>query len=211
MCSHVSQFKAINQDHHWVMVGEWSPASTDCAININGRQAGSRYDGSYKGGGNNNGAVMNANIGSCEPWRGVASGWSQEHKDDLARWWEVGMDAYYSGSGGFFWAWKTEEGTAEDFSYVAGVKNGWIPKDPKTRPHGFHCGKKTGMGGAINLSNDSDDSSSGTAGSSSQQQQQQSAAMAARGSGVAYGPPAWISVPVFGPALIVLGLIALFY
>ena len=31
------------------MVGEWSLASTDCAQWLNGRNIGSRYDGSYPG------------------------------------------------------------------------------------------------------------------------------------------------------------------
>lgn len=200
MCSHVAQFKQINSEHHWIMTGEWSPASTDCAININGRQAGSRYDGSYKGGGNNNGAVQNANIGSCAPWRGSASKWSQAQKDDLARWWETGMDAYYSGAGGFFWAWKTEDGTAEDFSYVAGVKNGWIPKNPRARPHGFHCpGVKEE--GAINLSNGSSDG--GTTGKSQ-------ASMAKRGVGGIAVRSSYVPCSIFGSTLIVVGLIVLF-
>ncbi len=33
----------------WLMVGEWSLASTDCATSLNGRGIGARYDGSFPG------------------------------------------------------------------------------------------------------------------------------------------------------------------
>lgn len=156
-CSRRDLFADINKNHHWVMVGEWSPTFTDCAISINGRDSGSRYDGSFIG------EKKGPAIGSCDFQRGPASNWSKDAKRTLAKMWEYGMDSYYTGVGGecksssdhrsmcedpdsgyvcssgFVWTWKTEAGTAEDLSYVAGVDNGWIPRDPMLRPAGFHC------------------------------------------------------------------------
>jgi glucan 1,3-beta-glucosidase len=44
-----SESSSLENYQNWVVVGEWSPAMTDCAKYLNGRGVGSRYDGTYPG------------------------------------------------------------------------------------------------------------------------------------------------------------------
>ncbi|CAO1634250.1 unnamed protein product [Parajaminaea phylloscopi] len=157
ICARREEFRSVNENQHWSITGEWSPAFTDCAININGRGSGSRYDGSYL----SNGKPVNPKpLGSCDFQRGLASNWTTQTKHQLGKMWELGMDSFYAGSGGFFWTWKTEPGVSEDFSYVAGIKNGWIPTDPTLRPLGYHCnGAAVNVGGNMNSTGASSTSS----------------------------------------------------
>jgi glucan 1,3-beta-glucosidase len=65
---------------------QWTPAFTDCAINLNGRGVGSRYDGTHPD-------AQGQKYGSCGPKRGPAEGWSAGYKKLLARMWSVQRDA----------------------------------------------------------------------------------------------------------------------
>ncbi|KAJ7167407.1 glycoside hydrolase family 5 protein [Mycena crocata] len=103
----------------WVIVGEWSPASTDCAKYLNGRGVGSRYDGSYPG---------SQRIGSCTGLTGAASTFSYNYKTFLRKFWEAQVISYEKGQGWIQWTWKAEN--ADEWSYQAGLANEWIPRSP---------------------------------------------------------------------------------
>lgn len=64
----------------WLIVGEWSPAITDCAESLNGRGVGSRYDGTYPG---------STKVGSCTGFTGSASTFSSSYKTFLRQFWEA--------------------------------------------------------------------------------------------------------------------------
>ncbi|KAG1754937.1 glycoside hydrolase family 5 protein [Suillus paluster] len=103
----------------WVIVGEWTPASTDCATWLNGRGTGARYDGSMSG---------SSYVGSCTGKSGNATSFSSDYKTFMRQYWEAQVISYEKGDGWIQWTWKAEN--ADDWSYQAGLKYGWIPQDP---------------------------------------------------------------------------------
>ncbi|KDR85716.1 hypothetical protein GALMADRAFT_51675 [Galerina marginata CBS 339.88] len=103
----------------WTVVGEWTPAANDCAKYLNGRGAGSRYDGSYPG---------STRVGSCDGLTGKASSFSDSYKTFLRQYWEAQVISYEKAQGWIQWTWKAE--VADEWSYQAGLANGWIPQDP---------------------------------------------------------------------------------
>lgn len=102
-----------------MIVGEWTPAATDCAKYLNGRGVGARYDGSYPG---------STFVGSCTGLTGSASTFSSAYKTFLRQYWEAQVISYEKGDGWIQWAWKAEN--ADDWSYQAGLAGGWIPQNP---------------------------------------------------------------------------------
>jgi glucan 1,3-beta-glucosidase len=119
----------LNNFSLWVVVGEWTPAATDCAKYLNGRGVGSRYDGTYPG---------SSRIGSCTGKTGKASTFSASYKTFLRRYWEAQTITYEKGQGWIQWTWKAEQ--ADDWSYQAGLANGWIPRNPADRQYPGICG-----------------------------------------------------------------------
>ncbi|KAJ3838851.1 glycoside hydrolase family 5 protein [Lentinula raphanica] len=104
----------------WLIVGEWTPAQTDCAKYLNGRGNGARYDGSLPG---------STFVGSCTGLTGSASTFSSSFKTFLRQYWEAQVIAYERGGSGWIqWTWKAEN--ADEWTYQAGLANGWIPQDP---------------------------------------------------------------------------------
>jgi len=65
----------------WKIVGEWTPAMTDCAQYINGRGAGARYDGTISQGARS--------YGSCGDKTGKGFSFTQDYKDFLRQSWEA--------------------------------------------------------------------------------------------------------------------------
>ncbi|KAK7434061.1 hypothetical protein VKT23_020387 [Stygiomarasmius scandens] len=125
-CSRASTLESFDL---WPIVGEWTPAMTDCAKYLNGRGIGSRYDGTYPG---------SSFIGPCYGQTGKASTFTQEYKTTLRKFWEAQVIAYEKGGAGWIqWTWKAED--ADDWSYQAGLENGWIPKDPTERVYPNIC------------------------------------------------------------------------
>ena len=124
-CSKASDLK---QAPLWVVVGEWSPASTDCAKYLNGRGVGARYDGTRRD---------SSRVGSCTGKSGSASNFSSNYKKFLRQFWEAQATAYENGQGWIQWAWKAEN--ADEWSYQAGLKYGWIPKNPTDRRYPDIC------------------------------------------------------------------------
>jgi len=107
----------------WTIVGEWTPAYTDCAKYLNGRGSGSRYDGSFSG---------STRVGSCTGFTGAASSFTSAYKTNLRKFWEAQVQTYEKGSGWIQWTWKTEDGNGEEWSYQKGLQYGWIPQNPTT-------------------------------------------------------------------------------
>jgi glucan 1,3-beta-glucosidase len=112
-----------------VVVGEWSPAVTDCAKYLNGRFIGSRYDGTYPG---------SKLIGSCKGFTGKASTFSSSYKTYLRQYWEAQAITYENVHGWIQWTWKTE--MADEWSYQAGLDYGWIPQNPTDHRYPNICG-----------------------------------------------------------------------
>ncbi|ORY35550.1 putative cellulase [Naematelia encephala] len=116
----------------WLMVGEWSLATTDCAPSLNGRGIGARYDGSYSG---------SSYVGDCRTKSGDGSSFSQEYKDFMREFYDAQVQTYENNAQGWIhWTWKTE--AAADWSYSAGLAGGWIPYDPTNHQHSIQsiCG-----------------------------------------------------------------------
>jgi len=103
---------------------------TDCAKYLNGRGVGARYDGT-KGGSDR--------IGSCTPFTGKGSSFSSSFKTFLRQMWEAQVISFESGGiGWLMWDWKNEE--ADEWSYQAGLKYGWIPSNPDNLEFPNICG-----------------------------------------------------------------------
>ncbi len=112
----------------WTIVGEWTPAATDCATYLNGRGVGARYDGSYAG---------SSRVGSCTGLTGSRSSFSSSYKTFLRQYWEAQTITYEKGAGWIQWTWKAER--ADDWSYQAGLAGGWIPQNPTQRQYPNIC------------------------------------------------------------------------
>ena len=76
-CSHGSDLSSFDL---WTIVGEWTPAATDCAKYLNGRGIGARYDGTFPG---------SSRVGSCSGLTGKSSGFSSSYKTFLRQYWEA--------------------------------------------------------------------------------------------------------------------------
>ncbi|MBW0466161.1 hypothetical protein O181_005876 [Austropuccinia psidii MF-1] len=126
-CNMIKGLKA-SQEKIMTFVGEFSPVSTDCTPMINGLGRGARYDGTFGGG---------PKLGSCQGKSGKASSFTKEYKDLLARLFSVQTRVYENSCGWIMWTFKTEN--ADEWSYDAGVKNGWIPKDAATHMYPNPC------------------------------------------------------------------------
>ncbi|KAF5385032.1 hypothetical protein D9615_001239 [Tricholomella constricta] len=124
-----SKASSLSNASLWVIVGEWTPAATDCAKYLNGRGVGSRYDGSYPG---------STRVGSCTGKTGKASTFSAQYKTFLRQYWEAQTSTFEKGQGWIQWTWKAE--IADEWSYQAGLANGWIPQNPTTRAYPNICG-----------------------------------------------------------------------
>jgi glucan 1,3-beta-glucosidase len=96
---------------------------------LNGRNIGSRYDGSYSG---------SSHIGSCNGKTGSASSFSSDYKTFLRKYYEAQTSAYEHGTGWIFWTWRAE--SAADWSYKDGLAGGWIPRNPTDRQYPNICG-----------------------------------------------------------------------
>ncbi|KAF9479442.1 glycoside hydrolase family 5 protein [Pholiota conissans] len=115
----------------WQIVGEWSTAPTDCTNSRSffSRGSGSRYEGTYPG---------STRIGSCKGLTGSGATFSASYKAFLRKFWEAQVITYEKAQGWIMWTWKTEH--ADDWSYQAGLKYGWIPKNPTSYKYPKVCG-----------------------------------------------------------------------
>jgi len=125
-CSFASELSSFDL---WVIVGEWTPAMTDCAKYLNGRGVGSRFDGTFSG---------STRVGSCTGLTGSASTFSSSFKTFLRQMWEAQVQTFEKGQGWIQWDWKNEN--ADEWSYKAGLANGWIPSNPTSFQFPNICG-----------------------------------------------------------------------
>ncbi|CAA7264787.1 unnamed protein product [Cyclocybe aegerita] len=112
----------------WTVVGEWSPAPNDCAKYLNARGVGSRYDGTYPG---------STRVGSCDNLTGSGANFTTEYKTFLRQFWEAQVISYEKAQGWIQWTWKAEN--ADEWSYQAGLKYGWIPQKPTDLKYSNIC------------------------------------------------------------------------
>ncbi|WWD19081.1 hypothetical protein CI109_103539 [Kwoniella shandongensis] len=127
-----SKAGTYSQSPLWLMVGEWSLATTDCAKWLNGRGIGARYDGSYSG---------SPYVGTCSDKSNDQSKFSNEYKEFMRKFYDAQTQVYeQNGQGYFHWTWKTE--TASDWAYKSGLDGGWIPQDANDHKYSLQslCG-----------------------------------------------------------------------
>ncbi|KAI0036399.1 exo-beta-1,3-glucanase [Vararia minispora EC-137] len=129
-CANGPTFAKFNQNQLWTIVGEWTPAMTDCAKYLNGRGKDARYDGTFA-------PPDEPVVGSCGGKTGDGSGFSASYKAFLRQMWEAQTYAFEQASGWIMWTWKAEQ--AADWSYQAGLAGGWIPQDPTQRAYPKIC------------------------------------------------------------------------
>ncbi|MCJ1459995.1 exo-1,3-beta-glucanase [Mycoblastus sanguinarius] len=99
VCTNTPTYSA-NVDH-WVVVGEWSAAMTDCAAALNGYGLGSRWECSYP----YDSTPCSRSCGEIS----FIDTWNQTLKDNTRRYIEGQIDAYEQTTDGWvFWNFKTE-------------------------------------------------------------------------------------------------------
>ena len=105
--------------------GEFSLATNDCGLYVNGVGLGTRYEGTYPG--------TWPVIGSCDPWLDYQN-WNDTTKENYKQLALSSMDALQNW---FFWTWKIGSSSvfgkimAPHWSYQLGLQNGWMPTDPR--------------------------------------------------------------------------------
>ncbi|KAF8920328.1 glycoside hydrolase family 5 protein [Mucidula mucida] len=129
-CTYIPTLTGYANNNLWTILGEWSNAVTDCAKWLNGRGVGARWDGTRQ-------ASDTTYFGSCTPWTGSYSNFSDDYKTFLRKYWEVQVQVGESVQGWIFWTWKAEN--ADEWSYQKGLEGGWIPKDPTDRLYPDIC------------------------------------------------------------------------
>ncbi|KAG9033592.1 hypothetical protein FS837_002421 [Tulasnella sp. UAMH 9824] len=109
----------------FTLAGEFSLGVNDCGRWINGVGQGTRWEGTYQGGDGTN--------GDCTEWNDYAS-WTQDRKDSFKT---LAMNSFDALGHWFFWTWKigassiTGKIETPMWSYSLGLKEGWIPEDPR--------------------------------------------------------------------------------
>jgi glucan 1,3-beta-glucosidase len=69
---------------------------------------------------------------------GSASIFSDDYKKFMRKYWEAQVNVAERVNGWVYWTWKAEN--ADDWSYKAGVENGFIPRDAGERMYPNICG-----------------------------------------------------------------------
>ena len=85
-CNNAGPLSSFNHQQLWTIVGEWTPAMTDCAKYLNGRGVGARYDGSISPG-----APV---YGSCNGLTGSGATFSQDYRNFLRMTWEAQVSGW---------------------------------------------------------------------------------------------------------------------
>ncbi|KAK4047827.1 hypothetical protein OIV83_005170 [Microbotryomycetes sp. JL201] len=115
------------------ITGEWSIATNDCGMFLNGVGVGTRYEGTYPTPELSEAPGV-APVGACDEWSDHTT-WSDERKDQLLALAKAHMDAFQNW---FYWTWKTLPPLNSDvpanprWNYFLGWREGWLPKDPRT-------------------------------------------------------------------------------
>lgn len=77
------------------IAGEFSLATNDCGLYVNGVNLGTRYEGTFPGG-------PTVATGSCEPW----DDWESYTEDTKQQLYEFAIASMDSLQNWFFWTWK---------------------------------------------------------------------------------------------------------
>ncbi|KAM0787134.1 hypothetical protein ACM66B_006385 [Microbotryomycetes sp. NB124-2] len=115
------------------ITGEWSIATNDCGMFLNGVGVGTRYEGTYPTPELSEMPGV-APVGACDEWSDHTT-WSDERKAELLALAKAHMDAFQNW---FYWTWKTLPPLNSDvpanprWNYFLGWREGWLPKDPRT-------------------------------------------------------------------------------
>lgn len=104
--------------------GEWSLATNDCGLYLNGPFQGVRFDGSWTGG--------TTKTGDCGPF----DDWQNYSNSTKTVMYQGALAQMSSFHNFFFWTWKvgdslrTGKPVNPNWSYLLGLQQGWMPKDP---------------------------------------------------------------------------------
>jgi len=128
-CQVMDNLTAFADSNMWTIIGEWTTAPTDCAMWLNGRGVGARWDGTWQ--------PNNPTFGSCTNMTGDMSTFSDDYKTFLRQYYESQLAIGEAIQGWVYWTWKTEN--ADDWSYQKGLEGGWIPQDPTDRMYPDIC------------------------------------------------------------------------
>ncbi|MCJ1486053.1 exo-1,3-beta-glucanase [Schaereria dolodes] len=97
VCNNAAAY--TSNESHWLVIGEWTAAMTDCAPALNGYQIGARYDGTYP---------SSKYVNSCGTINDIDT-WSQTMKDDTRGYIEAQLEVFEQYTRGWvFWNFKTE-------------------------------------------------------------------------------------------------------
>ncbi|KAJ8089621.1 hypothetical protein PM082_014879 [Marasmius tenuissimus] len=119
------EFNQSMYDFGLTIGGGWSLAVNDCGLWLNGVGKGTRYEGTFPGGGER--------VGSCERWVNWQE-YTVEMKQELKNFAMVNMAGLQNY---FFNTWNVGPSRASGnveapvWSYKLGLDNGWIPQDPR--------------------------------------------------------------------------------
>ncbi|MCJ1309786.1 exo-1,3-beta-glucanase [Agyrium rufum] len=126
VCNNAASY-AGNSDH-WLVVGEWTAAMTDCAPALNGYLVGARYDGTYPG---------SSYVGSCAGLEDPST-WSDTFKSDMRGYVEAQLEVYEQYTRGWvFWNFKTE--TAGEWDLFRLIDAGVFPQPLSDRKFSSIC------------------------------------------------------------------------
>jgi glucan 1,3-beta-glucosidase len=120
--------------HGPTMIGEWSQADNDCALNLNNVGVGSRWEGTFSPG-YGTPAVLQPTCATapnctCDPSNSDPSNYSDEYKQFLLQFAELQMEVFESGGGwgSMYWTWDAEDSTSSQWSYKKGRAAGILPQ-----------------------------------------------------------------------------------
>ncbi len=116
-CGNAAALSNFNNNQLLTIVGEWTPAMTDCAKYLNGRGVGARYDKWLE------------SLDSHDAVRCKSLGVRLEK-----------VITFEKAGGWIQWTWKTESADDSSWSYSAGLQHGWIPVNPNERKYPNICG-----------------------------------------------------------------------
>ncbi|KAI0690000.1 glycoside hydrolase [Cytidiella melzeri] len=128
-CQVLTNLSSYASSNIYTIIGEWTTAPTDCAMWLNGRGVGARWDGTWQTG--------QPTFGSCDGMTGNMSTFSDDYKTFLRQYYEAQVAIGEAIQGWVYWTWKVEN--ADDWSYQRGLEGGWIPQNPLDRMYPDIC------------------------------------------------------------------------
>ncbi|KAJ9056302.1 hypothetical protein DSO57_1034569 [Entomophthora muscae] len=123
-CNFVAQL-AASKALAPTITGEWSLATTDCTLHLNGFMKGSRYVGNFIDHSSPRlDPTYDFNTDKCAQYDSVDK-FPKGHEQFLRRFFDRQISVYENaGSGWFFWNFKAEN--SPEWNFIMGVQRGWI-------------------------------------------------------------------------------------